>query len=165
MDSPEYPSWHGKISWRWAVSRILSSPETGGGDHLSERSNPELFPTDRKRDGPPLEFPIWPCTGWGLPCPFNCSPGGGLLPHLFTLTAPKDGGFFSAALSVGPVLELILPCVPPTGVTRHPALRSSDFPPGGSPRRATSRPHATPTILTPARIEQTFTITEFQVEW
>lgn len=31
-------------------------------------------------------FPIWPCSRWGLPCPLNYSRGGGLLPHLFTLT-------------------------------------------------------------------------------
>jgi hypothetical protein len=47
-------------------------------------------------------FPIWPCTRWGFPCPVACAPGGGLLPHLFTLALPvaRRGGLFSVALSV-----------------------------------------------------------------
>jgi len=45
---------------------------------------------------------------------------GALLPHHFTLTSPKTGGLFSAALSVG---------LRPPGVTWHPVLRSPDFPP------------------------------------
>ncbi len=58
--------------------------------------------------------PIWPCTRWGFPCPRDCSWGGGLLPHLFTLTEPFQrsvmfldntstegtGGIFSVALSM-----------------------------------------------------------------
>jgi hypothetical protein len=30
--------------------------------------------------------PIWPCSGWGLPCHRCCQRCGGLLPHRFTLT-------------------------------------------------------------------------------
>jgi hypothetical protein len=30
--------------------------------------------------------PIWPCSGWGLPCHCCCQQRGGLLPHRFTLT-------------------------------------------------------------------------------
>jgi len=54
--------------------------------------------------------------------------GGGLLPHLFTLTCPKAGGLFSVALSVGS---------PRLGVTQPSALWSPDFPhsrPGGRER-------------------------------
>ena len=36
--------------------------------------------------------PIWPCSRWGLPCRFRCRSRGALLPHLFTLTAPRGGG-------------------------------------------------------------------------
>ena len=39
--------------------------------------------------------PIWPCSTRGFPCPGCCHPGGGLLPHLFTLTQcarPKEAG-------------------------------------------------------------------------
>ena len=66
--------------------------------------------------------PIWPCSGWGLPCDHCYQRPGALLPHPFTLAcAPLGaiGGLLSAALSVA----LRRP-----GVTRHPALRSSDFP-------------------------------------
>jgi hypothetical protein len=37
--------------------------------------------------------PIWPCSTRGFPCPGCCHPGGGLLPHLFTLAKcarPKE---------------------------------------------------------------------------
>jgi len=62
-------------------------------------------------------LPTWPCTGWGLPChPHYCGRGE-LLPRLFTLTL--SGGMFSVALSVASRRP---------GVTRHPALRCSDFP-------------------------------------
>jgi len=62
--------------------------------------------------------PIWSCTSRGLPCPRCCHRGGGLLPHLFTLTGEGSrwkmsrrfssgispgcsaGGIFSVALSV-----------------------------------------------------------------
>jgi hypothetical protein len=40
--------------------------------------------------------PIWPCSTRGFPCPGCCHPGGGLLPHLFTLAKcarPKEAGF------------------------------------------------------------------------
>ena len=44
---------------------------------------------------PPRRFrrrrsPIWPCSGWGLPCRPCHQDRGALLPHLFTLTPPRD---------------------------------------------------------------------------
>ena len=36
--------------------------------------------------------PIWPCSGWGLPCRFRCRSRGALLPHRFTLTCAPHGG-------------------------------------------------------------------------
>ena len=101
----------------------------------------------RERRGPRHGSPIWPCSGWGLPCRPCYHRRGALLPHLFTLTrhlslvsplatltppyreadAPTArirrigaGGIFSVALSVG---------LRPPGVTWHPALWSPDFPP------------------------------------
>jgi hypothetical protein len=78
----------------------------------------------RKRRGQRHRFPIWSCSGWGLPCHGCCQPRGALLPHHFTLTpkpdGPARGGILSVALSVGSR---------PPGVTWHPALRSPDFPP------------------------------------
>ena len=55
-------------------------------------------------------IPIRRCSRWGLPCQVCYQPRGGLLPHRFTLTAPRCGGLFSVALSVG---------LPRPGVTRH----------------------------------------------
>src|SRR5207237_612603 len=49
-------------------------------------STPETLCPCGPRNGPFLEFPIWPCTGRGLPCLRDCSWSGGLLSHLFTLT-------------------------------------------------------------------------------
>jgi len=57
----------------------------------------------------------------GFDKPACCQTAGALLPHHFNLTGPvKDlGGVFSVPLSVGS---------PRLGVTKHPALWSSDFP-------------------------------------
>src|SRR5690606_20855606 len=71
------------------VSRVLSlvSLPPPGGDHSSERHYPG-------RGGPPLDLrpktpsrvPVWPCSGWGLPCDPRHRGPGALLPHPFTLT-------------------------------------------------------------------------------
>ena len=70
-----------------------------------------------------LERPsTWPCSGWGLPCHNRYRLRGGLLPHLFTLTRGAEATravSFSVALSSR---------FPSPGVTRHPVLRSPDFP-------------------------------------
>jgi hypothetical protein len=63
-------------------------------------STPETLCPFGPRNGPFLEFPIWPCTGRGLPCLRDCSWSGGLLPHLFTLIPIARDGIFSVALSV-----------------------------------------------------------------
>ncbi len=66
----------------------------------------------RKHAGPTLhqglatsdDFPIWPCSRWGLPCRPCCHVRGALLPHRFTLASTpcgRFGGLFSVALSVG----------------------------------------------------------------
>lgn len=54
--------------------------------------------------------PIRSCSWRGLPCRPCCQRRGGLLPHPFTLPAPKRGGLLSVALSLGS---------PPAGVTRR----------------------------------------------
>ncbi len=90
------------------------------------------------RGGPPLS-PAWPCSGWGLPCPGGYPHGRWALtppfhpyrqPHA---RAPAAGGLFSVALSVG---------FRRPGVTRHPALRSSDFPRIARPVGTDPRPFA-----------------------
>jgi len=75
-------------------------------------------------------IPIWSCSRWGLPCRRRCRRRGALLPHPFTLAAPRHsvrsaeglGGLLSVALSLG---------LPPPGVTRH---RASMEPGLSSPR-------------------------------
>ena len=107
-----------------------------------------------------LSPPIWPCTTRGFPCPRNCYRGGGLLPHLFTLTnsasiarrlagfacemppcCASAGGLFSVALSVAS------PCseapwryqarcpVKSSGqqIVGHASGRCPDFPPATAP--------------------------------
>ena len=111
------------------ISRVLSPAETGR-DHFSGTDIAAgLKQPTRDSDGAGhASSPIWPCSEWGLPCdPCHQRPGA-LLPHPFTLACAPGGaigGLLSAALSVA----LRRP-----GVTRHPALRSSDFPPA-HPRR------------------------------
>ena len=82
----------------------------------------------REQCGQHYRSPIWPYSGWGLPC------HGMLPPARCALTAPFHpyrspemnqvdlGGVFSVALSIGSRRP---------GVTWHPALRSPDFPPLG----------------------------------
>ena len=64
--------------------------------------------------------PILPCSGWGLPCGRRLRLPGALLPHPFTLPRPEPGDLLSVALSLRS---------PSPAVSRHPALRSPDFPP------------------------------------
>ena len=69
----------------------------------------------RFREQPAVAVPIRFCSRWGLPCRLRCRRRGALLPHLFTLAAPKPrrakaGGSFSVALSLGS---------PPPDVIRH----------------------------------------------
>ena len=70
----------------------------------------------------PLLAPVWPCSRWGLPCRSRYRSRGALLPHRFTLACAPEraiGGLLSVALSIASRRP---------GVTRHSALRSSDFP-------------------------------------
>ena len=58
-------------------------------------------------------FPIWSCTGWGLPCLSCHHESGELLPRRFTLTPANRGGLFSVALSRSRprfALRTTLPC-------------------------------------------------------
>jgi hypothetical protein len=86
----------------------------------------------------PCDFPIWPCSRWGLPCHACYHPRGALLPHHFTLTcasAPCGAWarrrYLSVALSVGSR---------PPGVTWHRVRKSPDFPPHFTRNAATTRP-------------------------
>ncbi len=70
---------------RWVsqpVSRVLSWIII----HLNRKSPSGLKQPTRKRRGPRHSFPIWSCSGWGLPCHHCYQQRGALLPHPFTLT-------------------------------------------------------------------------------
>lgn len=78
-----------------------------------------------------MRTPIWPCSGWSLPCrellpAARCALTAPFHPYLIPL-ARAIGGLLSVALVVG---------LRPPGVTWHPALWSPDFPPlRPSPRK------------------------------
>ena len=114
-----------------AVSRILFRPCGRRESFVSAAStrNPFAFAnTERAAPG----SPIWPCTRWGLPCLVAYASSGGLLHHLFTLTEVLAN---PAVYSLWHFPSGRLTASPPacifgkTEVTRHRALRSSDFPP------------------------------------
>ncbi len=119
------PQW-GKVSFQRQkersrpISRVLSRAII----HLGSASPRTSSSLPGNSAGHAYGSPIWPCSGWGLPCRFRCRLRGALLPHRFTLTcAPPKwaiGGLFSVALAVGSRRP---------GVTWHPALWSPDFPP------------------------------------
>ena len=95
------------------VARDLERPTRGYGQ-AGDPAQRSVSPTE------PEDPPIWSCSGWGLPCSRCRHRDGELLPRLFTLTRLTAGGMFSVALSFPS---------PGLRVTKHPALRSSDFPP------------------------------------
>jgi len=105
-------------------------PESGfpdsGNDHSSRMTVAcHLLRPTRKLERAVLErFPIWSCTGWGLPSfpghPGNwCALTAPFHPYLVLFRAP--GGILSVALSFAS---------PRLHVMEHPALWCSDFPPG-----------------------------------
>ena len=100
----------------------------------------------------PVDPPIWPCSARGLPCPGRRRPGGGLLPHLFTLTPPEAGrcvfcGTFPRVAAAGRYpacshpefgLSSLPPCACRTG-SRAPAASSAGPILNPSPVPASSR--------------------------
>ena len=97
--------------------------------------SPDTSSSLPESDADPINWiPIWPCSGWGLPCRNCYQLRGALLPHPFTLTGRhhaqarrSSGGLLSVALSVGSRLP---------GVTWHPGPEE----PGLSSRRENPRP-------------------------
>jgi len=117
-----YPAELRALTTGGGISRVLS--RLRGGDHFSGSAVAGALeqPTRDSGGAGRSSSPIWPCSEWGLPCRPCHQERGALLPHPFTLTCASEeaiGGLLSVALSVA----LRRP-----GVTRHPALWSSDFP-------------------------------------
>ena len=81
------PQW-GKVSFQRQkersrpISRVLSRAII----HLGSASPRTSSSLPGNSAGHAYGSPIWPCSGWGLPCRFRCRLRGALLPHLFTLT-------------------------------------------------------------------------------
>ena len=116
-----------QLSYERAIVREANKPSSvplaRGGSFLCERRlrrRQAAYPGFR-RSGP-LLTPVWPCSRWGLPCRSRYRSRGALLPHRFTLACAPEraiGGLLSVALSIASRRP---------GITRHPALWSSDFP-------------------------------------
>ena len=95
-----------------AVSRILSARAGRAG----LRRGPFILcdPTRSLNGTGNPGLPIWSCSQWGLPCPRDYSRGGGLLPHLFTLTR-RTGRFVFCCTGRRRRLEAPSPaCIPPS---------------------------------------------------
>jgi hypothetical protein len=137
-----------------AVSRVLSAPRNGGENHLSQQPVPGTWKPKLPGSGQLQVFPIWPCTGRGFPCLRAYARSGGLLPHLFTLI-PHGGTvcflwhYPSGRLATSPPVYIS----GEPGVTRHPALWCSDFPPpsyegSDSPLFQNRRKHSSEAVKT-----------------
>jgi hypothetical protein len=72
---------------------------------LPEGCSASLFERSAYGPGRPSP-PIWPCSTRGFPCPGCCHPGGGLLPHLFTLAKCARPKQASPRFFLGPAAEV-----------------------------------------------------------
>jgi hypothetical protein len=76
---------YGRV-WGSGVSRVLCPPRWGGSflwEHRCRHPRAAYPGLVAERAAP--SPPIWPCSGWGLPCHLRCRRRGALLPHRFTL--------------------------------------------------------------------------------
>ena len=103
---------------------------------------------------PAASLPIWSCSVWGLPCLRHYCRSGALLPHLFTLTAPRPNPLDESIGLPRTAAVCSLWHWPSTGldarvpdVIRHTALRSSDFPPPADPALAKTSGSDRPVLL------------------
>ena len=99
------------------VSRVLSRIII----HLDRESPPGLEQPTRKRRGPRHCFPIWSCSGWGLPCRFRYRKRGALLPHPFTLTSRGwRFAFCCTGRRLAPPRRYLAPCPAEPGLSSSP---------------------------------------------
>ncbi len=114
------------------VSRVLSWIII----HLDRKSPIGLKQPTRKRRGPRHCFPIWSCSGWGLPCHDCYQPRGALLPHHFTLTRRRIARqryagrytFCCTGRRLAPPRRYLAPCPAEPGLSSNQAsfeLRSN----------------------------------------
>ena len=87
---------HYDIGYEKPISRVLFRLAAATIIYLGRRLPAGSSDSTRKVDGPPLSFPIWSCSMWGLPRPTGYPIAGALLPHLSTLTGKAGGiNFYS----------------------------------------------------------------------
>ena len=116
------------------VSRVLSRIII----HLGWKSPSSLKQPTRKRRGQRHSFPIWSCSGWGLPCRHCYQQRGALLPHHFTLTSPTFTNvnwrfpFCCTCRGLTPPRRYLAPCPAEPGLSssRRSSKRpvTSDYP-------------------------------------
>ena len=82
---------HYDIGYEKPISRVLFRLAAATIIYLGRRLPAGSSDSTRKVDGPPLSFPIWSCSMWGLPKPAGHPTAGALLPHLSTLTDQIGG--------------------------------------------------------------------------
>jgi len=118
------------MSWSWPISRVLSWTVI----HLGQQSLTGSSSLPGFSTGRTLWTPIWPCSGWSLPCrellpDARCALTAPFHPYLIPL-ARAIGGLLSVALVVGyPPRRYLAPC------PMEPGLSS---PPPVSPRKRTT---------------------------
>ena len=96
------------------VSRVLSWIII----HLDRESPPGLERPTRKRRGQRHGFPIWSCSGWGLPCRYCYQQRGALLPHHFTLTGrSRRYTFCCTGRGLAPPRRYLAPCPAEPGLS------------------------------------------------
>ncbi len=83
-------------------------------------ANPDLSARNTPASRRTHEAPIWPCSGWGLPCGRCCQNPGALLPHPFTLACDLSVHRRYTLCGTFPERRPESPC--PAGVTRHPCF-------------------------------------------
>src|SRR5210317_51179 len=102
------------------VSRVLSWIII----HLDWKSPSSLKQPTRKRRGPRHCFPIWSCSGWGLPCHSCYQQRGALLPHPFTLTSRSwRSSLCCTGRRLAPPRRYLAPCPVEPGLSSPQATR------------------------------------------
>jgi len=122
------------LRWQPFVCAACCQTALAANPGLSARNTPTRL---RER-----EAPIWPCSGWGLPCGPCCQRPGALLPHPFTLAcapAASSTGHRRYTLC-GTFPELQRERQSPAGVTRHPCFVEPGLSSHGLPRTRLPQP-------------------------
>ena len=101
MSTNTHGAWKEALKgFKGAISRILSGPQSGRGDHLSERPNPEPSPHKCWQWTSSPEVPYLVLHPMGFTVPLGSLRERWALTPPFHPYPPKKGGLFSAALAV-----------------------------------------------------------------